>query len=54
MRRSPDPSKKPDWRAVIALTWAILFGFAYAGTIVRSKAPGMVTAIERVWNRDLR
>ncbi len=43
--------KKPDWRAIAALIWALWFGVAYSDRMVRAKAPRVSSAISRLWHK---
>jgi len=48
----PDRSPRPpiDWRAWLALAWAVWFGWLYLLMVIHERAPGVARALP-VWIR---
>jgi hypothetical protein len=46
--RSRTPARPIDWRAWVALGWALWFGLLYARMVLSARAPGALRSIGRV------
>jgi hypothetical protein len=46
-RSEPAVRRTFDWRAWLALAWALWFGVLYARMVMIERAPGLLHAIER-------
>lgn len=46
---SPERSYNFDWRAWLALIWAVGFGLLYVKTVLYARAPGLLAAMRHLF-----